>query len=81
MPTPADFQLRVEMGRRLHEEQIPLGISTPDLAERLGGSHTYKHINNLRRGKCGLYACFLARLAPFGFDVLYILIGKRQVSA
>ena len=73
-PEPSP-DLALAIGRRLFEEQVRLKLDSKALAAAT--RYSAPHITALRTAGTTMRATFLARIAPLGFDVLYILTGKR----
>ncbi len=68
-----------DMGSRLREERMRIGLSGQLVAERIGISHlTYKKYE--RGERQAIKAKYLDKLTELGFDVAYIQTGKRAVN-
>lgn len=66
----------MEIGERLKEERIRLGLSQTELAEL--GCVQRNTLFNYEKGVRSPDADFLARIAGRGADVLYIVTGRRS---
>jgi len=67
-----------ELGRRLHEEQVRLALTTQQMAHAANCSTS--KINDIKCGRHGMSAGMLASQAPLGIDVLYVLLGQRGAA-
>lgn len=66
----------MELGQRLREERVRLGLSQADLADRVGISK--KSQTNYELGHSIPPADYLAALVAAGVDVLYVLTGSAS---
>jgi len=66
----------MEIGERLKEERVRLGLSQTELAEL--GCVQRNTLFNYEKGVRSPDADFLARIAGRGADVLYIVTGRRS---
>ncbi|QRY30567.1 helix-turn-helix transcriptional regulator [Variovorax sp. PDNC026] len=69
-------EIRARVGERLKEERDRLGWSQATLAETAGASR--RAVVAWEGGATVPGADALAVLAPHGFDVLYIVVGRRS---
>lgn len=67
-----------EIGQRLREERERVGLKQEELAERVGKSRNT--ISAWERGEQFPSGEFLMSAPGMGFDVLYLLTGRRGVE-
>ncbi len=68
-----------DIGARLRELRDDLGISQQDLADRLGVKRNT--IGSWERGIHYPSGEFMARALEWGFDLYYLVTGKRDIQA
>jgi transcriptional regulator with XRE-family HTH domain len=66
----------VSVGKRLREERERLEIKQFSLAEKIGVSRVSQ--SNYERGESDPKTEYWQKLDAMGFDIYYILTGKRQ---
>lgn len=69
---------KADIGARLREQREGLGVTQEELAERLGKSRNT--IGAWERGDQHPSGEFYSQAHEWGFDVLYILTGARELT-
>lgn len=69
----------VQIGERLKEDRMRIGVSQVDFAEECGSSRNA--LLQWERGETTPNASVLAAMASLGIDVLYVVTGQRSADA
>jgi transcriptional regulator with XRE-family HTH domain len=70
---------KASIGKRLREQREALGLTQDTLAARLGKSRNT--IGAWERGEQYPSAAFMAQAPEWGFDMIYLLTGRRAIEA
>ena len=68
----------LNIGERLREERVRLGLNQADLAAIGGVAKTSQF--NYEKGERSPDAAYLAAVAEKGVDVLYVITGRREAA-
>lgn len=76
MPIKPYKQFRREFAQRLQRERAVLGVTQAAMAEEC--DYTQQMISRYESGRVPRSLWFLANAAVAGYDVLYLLTGRRS---